>query len=61
MELTALTSNFKKQQLFLKKNIVVKFIPTNSLKKGLAGNRNDTYNTTTGTLPTTGIVSTNPY
>lgn len=59
MKLTALTSGLTKQPLFLKKNIVVKFIPTNSFKKGLSGNRNDTQTTTTGTIPTTGIIYTN--
>ena len=33
------TSAFKSKQLFIKKNIVVKFIPTNSFKKGFVRNR----------------------
>jgi hypothetical protein len=58
MEQAALTSGFKKKQLFLRKNIIVKFIQTNSLNKGGTGNRNA--ETTTLTIPTT-IISTNPY
>jgi len=59
MELTALTSEFKKQQLHLKKNIVVKFLPINSWKKEGAGNRNS--ETTTSITYPTGIISSNPY
>jgi len=55
MEPIALTAQFKKQQLFLKKNIVVKFIPVNSLKKGGAGNRNA--ETSTSITYPTGISS----
>jgi len=57
MEPTALTSQFKKQ-LFLKKNIVVKFIAANTYKKEGAGNRNA--ETTTSITYPTGI-SSNPY
>jgi len=59
MEPTALTSQFKKQQLFLRKNIVVKFSPTNSYKKGGGGIRNA--ETTTSITYPTGIISSNPY
>jgi hypothetical protein len=59
MQPTALTSQFKKPQLFLRKNIIVKFSPTNSYKKGGSVNRN-TETTTSITYPT-GIISSNPY
>lgn len=59
MEPTALTSQFKKQQLFLKKNIVVKFIPINSYIKGMGCNRNA--ETTTSITYPTGLISTNRY
>jgi hypothetical protein len=49
MEQTALTSGFKKQQLFLKKTVVVKFVRTNSLMKGVSQNRNVE---TTTSIPT---------
>lgn len=46
-----LTSAFKKQQLFLKKDIVVKFMPANSFKKGFVRNRGPE-TTTSFTIPT---------
>ena len=49
MEKTALPAGFKKQQLFLRKNVVVKFVRTNSLTKGAAGNRSGD---TTTSVPT---------
>lgn len=59
MEPAALTSQFKNQQLFLNKNIVVKFIPTNNYKKGGVANRNA--ETTTSITYPTGNISSNPY
>jgi len=59
MEPTALTSQFKKQQLFLRKNIIVKFIPINRYEKGGGVNRNA--ETTTSITYPTGIISSNAY
>ena len=56
MEQTAPTTGFKKPQLFLKKNVVVKFARTNSLMKGT---KNLNLVTTTS-IPTT-IISSNGY
>lgn len=51
METVNSTSAFKTKQLFLKKNVVVKFIPTKSFKKGFAPNK-DIESTTILTIPT---------
>lgn len=62
MKLNNSTNNANTKQLFLKKKVVVKFIPvTRIVKKGSAENRNDTQTTTTFTIPTTGVIHTNPY
>ncbi|HET7115814.1 MAG TPA: hypothetical protein VFI29_04960 [Hanamia sp.] len=54
METANSTSAFKAKQLFLKKSIVVKFIPTNNFKKGFVHNR-DVETITTITIPTSTI------
>lgn len=57
MQQTAPTPGFKKQQLFLKKNVVVKFVRTNKLVKACSDNRNVE---TTTSIPTS-IISTIGY
>lgn len=52
METANSTSAFKKKQLLIKKNIVAKFISTNSFKKGFERNR-DSDTITSFTIPTT--------
>jgi hypothetical protein len=57
MKLQTSTNNGNTKQLFLKKNIVVKFIAVNRVvKKGLTEKRNDTETTTSGTIPTTSSI-----
>lgn len=57
MELQTSTNNGNTKQLFLKKNVIVKFITVKRVvKKGLTEKRNDTETTTSGTLPTTSSI-----
>ena len=62
MEPYTLTNNDRNRQLFLRKSIIVKFIPVKRMvKEGSEENRNDTETTTSGTLPTTSVIYTNRY
>ena len=58
METANLTSAFKTKQLFLKKNIVVKFSPTKSFKKGFIP-KSESDTSISITIPTSAII-TNP-
>lgn len=58
MESFTWSTNAETKKLFLKKNIVVKFIP---LQNRSGGKRSDTETTTSGTLPTTSIIYTKQY
>jgi hypothetical protein len=53
MELPTSTNNVVKKQLFLKKNVIVKFKPVNADVKIGCENRNDIETTTITTIPTT--------